>query len=111
MSTTFTPAEEYEAAQDRGEVARNGGNRGNQHASVQGEDTAPTTEELGLDRRDISEGRKLRVTEEADHAPGRSAADGEPNAPLSRSALLSRTDMAETGTAVRAPLLAASGPS
>ena len=52
-------AEEYDAAQERGEVAGNGGNRGNQFASVENNNTA-TSADLGLRRDQIFEARKYR---------------------------------------------------
>ncbi len=57
-------AEEYEAAQDRGEVAKNGGDR----TSVPGENTEKpaTSAEIGIDRKDIHRGRKLAAAEAAE---------------------------------------------
>ncbi|HCQ67271.1 MAG TPA: hypothetical protein DIU07_19940 [Rhodobacteraceae bacterium] len=59
-------AEEYKAAQDRGEVAAVGGVSGKTNVHAEDIDKPATTAELGIDRRDISEGRKLKETEEAD---------------------------------------------
>ena len=52
-------ADEYDAAQERGEVAKNGGNRGNQFASVPQENTA-TAADIGLSRKDVHEARIIR---------------------------------------------------
>ena len=52
-------AEEYDAAQDRGEVASRGGERsGLQHSPV-----APTVADLGIRRDEIHEARKFRDAE------------------------------------------------
>ena len=58
-------AEEYDAAQERGEVAGIGGNRGNQFASVDNANAA-TAADLGLRRDEIHEARKLRDAERDD---------------------------------------------
>ena len=58
-------ADEYDAAQDRGEVAGVGGNRGNQFASVD-DSNAATAADLGLRRDEIHEARKLRDAERAE---------------------------------------------
>lgn len=58
-------AEEYDAAQDRGEVAGVGGNRGNQFASVS-DGNAATASDLGLARKDIHEARQFRDAEKAE---------------------------------------------
>lgn len=55
-------ADEYDAAQERGEVAANGGNRGNQFASVPQENSA-TAADIGLSRKDIHEARIIRDAE------------------------------------------------
>lgn len=61
-------ADEYDAAQQRGEVAGHGGERGNQHvANVPGGNVA-TVADLGLTRKAIHEARQLRDAEAA--APG-----------------------------------------
>ena len=53
-----------DAAQERGEVAGVGGNRGNQFASVAGDNVA-TAADLGLRRDEIHEARKIRDAEAA----------------------------------------------
>lgn len=58
-------ADEYDAAQERGEVANNGGKRGNQFASVPRENTA-TAADIGLSRKDIHEARIIRDAENVD---------------------------------------------
>jgi len=55
-------ADEYDAAQERGEVAKNGGERGNQYASVPKENTA-TAADIGLTRKEIHEARIIRDAE------------------------------------------------
>jgi hypothetical protein len=57
-------ADEYDAAQERGEVAGHGGNRGNQFAKVPAGNDA-TAADLGLSRKDIHEARQIRDAEEA----------------------------------------------
>ncbi|WP_423209055.1 hypothetical protein E2976_17550 [Paracoccus yeei] len=52
-------AEEYDAAQDRGEVASRGGERsGREHSPV-----APSASDIGLSRKDIHEARQFRDAE------------------------------------------------
>ncbi len=58
-------AEEYDAAQERGEVAGHGGNHGNQFANVDRPNVA-TAADLGLRRDEIHEARKLRAAEAAE---------------------------------------------
>lgn len=59
-------AEEYDDAQERGEVAKHGGaERGNQHANVVSRNVA-TAADLGLRRDEIHEARKLRDAERAE---------------------------------------------
>ena len=55
----FRLAEEYDAAQERGEVASNG-QRGK---AVPDENSLPTTEDIGLTRKDIFEARQVRDAE------------------------------------------------
>jgi hypothetical protein len=54
-------ADEYDAAQERGEVARQGGDRGNQHVAKVPDGNAAT--DLGLSRKDIHEAREVRDAE------------------------------------------------
>lgn len=55
-------AEEYDAAQERGEVASRGGERsGREHSPL-----APSADDLGIARKDIHEARKLRDAEAAE---------------------------------------------
>jgi hypothetical protein len=68
-------AEEYDEAQDRGEVAGNGGNRGNQYASVDNGNAA-TAADLGLRRDEIYEARQLRNAAQARGAKGLRLIDG-----------------------------------
>lgn len=58
-------ADEYDAAQERGEVAGHGGKRGNQYANVTDNNVA-TAEEIGLTREQVFEARQIRDAEEAD---------------------------------------------
>lgn len=58
-------ADEYDAAQKRGEVAKNGGNRGNQFASAPKENTA-TAADIGLSRKQVHEARVIRDAETRD---------------------------------------------
>lgn len=60
-------ADEYDAAQERGEVARIGDNL----PSVAGDNAKPTAADLGLRRDEIHEARKLRDAEAAE--PGKTA--------------------------------------
>lgn len=55
-------ADEYDAAQERGEVASHGGERIN----VPDRNVAPTAADIGLSRKDIHEARQIRDAEEAD---------------------------------------------
>ena len=54
-------ADEYDAAQERGEVRANGGNQ-----SASAEDCIPTVTDIGLTHKDIHEAREVRDAEEAD---------------------------------------------
>lgn len=55
-------ADEYDAAQERGEVATRGGERsGREHSTP-----APSAADIGLSRKDIHEARQLRDAENAD---------------------------------------------
>lgn len=56
-------AEEYDAAQERGEVASAESNRGNQWTVSKGNEAPTTAADLGLARKDIHEARKLRDAE------------------------------------------------
>jgi hypothetical protein len=56
-------ADEYDAAQERGEVAGHGGAR---HFNVPGENVETTAADLGLTRKDIHEARQLRDAERDD---------------------------------------------
>ena len=56
-------ADEWDAAQARGEVARAGGNR---QSIIHNADNAPTQAELGVDPRQISRARRTRDAERAD---------------------------------------------
>ena len=56
-------AEEYDAAQDRGEVQTRGGDR---VSNVAGENNAPTASDIGLRRDEIHDARKLRDAERAE---------------------------------------------
>jgi hypothetical protein len=58
-------ADEYDLAQERGEVARNGGDRGNQHARLPHGKTA-TVADIGLTYKEIHEARQIRDAELAD---------------------------------------------
>lgn len=55
-------ADEYDAAQDRGEVATNGQRR----KAVPDENSSATTADLGISRKVIHEAREVRDAEEAD---------------------------------------------
>ena len=71
-------AQEYDEAQDRGEVARHGaseGGRGNQHGNVSKQNVT-TAADLGLARKDIHEARQLRDAEAAEPGAIRRALDG-----------------------------------
>jgi hypothetical protein len=57
-------ADEYDAAQARGEVAKLGSNQ--TQVGVPGENTLPTAADLGLSRRDIHEARQIRDAEAAE---------------------------------------------
>lgn len=55
-------AEEYDAAQERGEVASRGGERsGREHSTP-----APSAADIGITRKDIHEARQIRDAEAAD---------------------------------------------
>jgi hypothetical protein len=54
-------ADEYDAAQERGEVASNG-----QRAAIPGENSLPTVGDIGLTSKDIHEARIIRDAEQAD---------------------------------------------
>jgi hypothetical protein len=56
-------ADEYDAAQQRGEIQRHGGDR---LSKVSGENLAPTVSDLGLTRKEIHEARQIRDAEAAD---------------------------------------------
>jgi hypothetical protein len=58
------PADEYDAAQERGEVATKG-----QPSNVPGQNIKATVEELGLTHKDIHEARIIRDAEKADPEP------------------------------------------
>lgn len=58
-------ADEYDAAQERGEVQKAGGDR---VSNVPNRNNAPTVDDLGLSRKEIHEARQLRDAEQA--APG-----------------------------------------
>ena len=55
-------ADEYDAAQERGEVASASSNRGNQWTVPDGNE-APTAADIGLTRKDIHEARQIRDAE------------------------------------------------
>lgn len=54
-------ADEYDAAQERGEVAK----RGQRNDFVPQEDKVPTAAEVGLKRKDIQDARQFRDAERA----------------------------------------------
>lgn len=56
-------ADEYDAAQERGEVKANGGDR---VSTVTKQNSAPSASEIGLSRKDIHEAREVRDAEEAE---------------------------------------------
>jgi hypothetical protein len=58
-------ANEYDEAQERGEVAQRGGSGSNQHANVPNEDIC-TLEDIGLTRKEIHEARFVRDAERRD---------------------------------------------
>ena len=58
-------AQEYDAAQARGEIAVRGGNGNNQFGNVADKRNLVTAADLGLRRNEIHEARKLRDAEEA----------------------------------------------
>lgn len=58
-------ADEYDAAQERGEIAGQGGARGNQHSGNVPEQNVATAADIGLTRKDIHEARQIRDAEEA----------------------------------------------
>ena len=59
-------ADEYDAAQERGEVAGPGGSGANQHGANVPEQNVSTVSDLGLTRKAIHEARQLRDAEAAD---------------------------------------------
>lgn len=85
-------ADEYDAAQERGEVASQG-----KPVNVAASDVLPTVADLGLTRQDIHEARQIRDAEEAD--PGiirrildeRLEAGQEPTKAAVRDAIVNRT--------------------
>ena len=64
-------ADEYDAAQERGEVRSNGGDQ-----SSRAEECIPTASEIGLSHKDIHEARQIRDAEQADPGIVRRALDG-----------------------------------
>ena len=56
-------ADEYDAAQERGEIASNGGARGNQYASIPNENTGITVKNVGLTSKQVHEARIVRDAE------------------------------------------------
>lgn len=56
-------ADEYDAAQARGEVAAHGGERGNQHAANVPDGNVATVTDLGLTRKQVHEARQIRNAE------------------------------------------------
>ena len=68
-------ADEYDAAQERGDVAGVGGNRGNQFFARVAGDNAATAADLGLRRDQIHEARQIRDAEAADPGIIRRALD------------------------------------
>lgn len=67
-------ADEYDAAQEQGEVATHGGAR---NFNVPKEDVEPCAADLGLTRKQIHEARQLRDAERDRRDPARNAADRE----------------------------------
>ncbi len=59
-------ADEYDAAQERGEVASKGGNYGNQHAAYVVDENVATAADLGLNRNAIYDARVIRDAEAND---------------------------------------------
>lgn len=68
-------AEEYDAAQERGEVAGKGGNRGNQHVAKVPEGNVATTADIGISRKEIHEARQVRNAEKAEPGIAQRAVD------------------------------------
>jgi hypothetical protein len=69
-------AEEYDAAQDRGEVAKGSTGRGDKIVDDHNDFKPATAADLGLRRDEIHEARKLRDAEHADPGAIRRALDG-----------------------------------
>lgn len=67
-------ANEYDAAQARGEVAGKGGRRGNQHGSV-GDTNVATAADVGLSRTQVFEARQMRDAIEREPGIVRAALD------------------------------------
>jgi len=65
-------ADEYDAAQERGEVQTAGGDR---VSNVPKQNNAPTTSDLGISRKDIHEAREIRDAEKAEPGIVRKALD------------------------------------
>src|SRR4051794_24490873 len=59
-------ADEYDAGQERGEVAGHGGDRGNQHGGKVSDENLATIPDIGLSRKQIHEARQIRDAEQAD---------------------------------------------
>ena len=65
-------ADEYDAAQERGEIATAGGERSGREQSP----LAPTAADIGVSRKDIHDARTIRDAEQADPGVTRRALDG-----------------------------------
>jgi hypothetical protein len=59
-------ADEYDAAQARGEVAGHGGGRGNQHVAKVPDGNVATVADLDLTRKAVHEARQLRGADAVD---------------------------------------------
>ena len=59
-------ADEYDAAQERGEIEGHGGERGNQYVAKVPDENVATTSDIGLTRKEVHEARQLRDAEAAE---------------------------------------------
>jgi len=59
-------ADEYDAAQERGEIRRRGGNYGNQHSAKLPDQKLATAADVGVSHSEVEEARTIRDAEEAD---------------------------------------------
>lgn len=101
-------ADEYDAAQERGEVAGHGGNRGNQYGKVEASDLA-TTADIGISKQELSEARQFRDAERNEPGIARRALDArlaqglEPNKAALREAVVEAAKQGLRGGGYTAP--------